>query len=249
MKRSSILFVLILTLASLTTSTAAFADYCINKDFTNTGSVPAYDIIILITGNQPINTIFYGFAAGPIPGTSLVSAGIFKNFSALLQGGNELLHWQNLNGANDVINPGAFVHVGWCTSSANNMVNVQWSDINGAPLPGSVIQETGVEPWPNHGLQWQNIFATDTAPAVIGNIRYALLAAPFTLDQLNPANDQLVGELKPLPGPATVTLAPGASFTAPVPGGTTGQWVAVVYDVNGKGSGAATTDWVQFQLQ
>jgi len=33
-----------------------------------------------------------------------------------------------------------------------------------------------------------------------------------------------------------------------VPGAAAGRWIVVVYNVNGSGSGAATTDYVQFQF-
>jgi hypothetical protein len=246
MKRSIVIALILLCLT--TCSTAAFADYCINKDFTNTGKVNAFDIAILITGQQVINSTFNGFAPGPIKGTNLVSAGIFSNFSAIFQGANELLHWQNLNQANQPIVPGAFVHVGWCTSSPNNMVNVFWTDVNGNQLPGSVIQETGTEPTGGNVLQWQNLFATGTNPAIVGNVQFALVGSPFTLDQLNAGNTQLAAELQPLPGPATFQIPPGGTVTEPVPGAGPGQWIVVVYNVNGNGSGAATTDYVQFQF-
>lgn len=240
MKRHIALAIALLCL----TSTAAFSSYCMNKDFTNTGTVPAFDIAILITGNQDITSIFYGFAPGKIGG--MTSAGRFSNFSSLFQGGNTLMHWQNLNGTNAPINPNTFVHVGWCTANPNQMVNIFWTDQNGNQLPGSVIQETGAEP---NGLQaqWINAFATGTNPAIVSNVRYALPATPFPLAQLNAANTQLAGELQTL-GIPTFELAPGASFSAPVPGAAPGQWVVLVYDVNGNGSGAATTDYVQFQF-
>jgi|HubBroStandDraft_3_1064219.scaffolds.fasta_scaffold07537_3 hypothetical protein len=226
-------------------STAAFANYCINKDFANTGNVPANDIAILITGNQPATDLFNGFAPGPI-GTS-ISAGIFSNFSSIFQGPNELLHWQNLNAGNQTINNGTFVHVGWCTPNPSNLVNVYWTDPNGNQLPGSVIQETGCEP-NGLNLQWNNLFAANTNPAIVSNVRYALATTALPLDQLNAANTNLASQLQPLPGPASFEVAPGAKVTAPVPGAAAGRWIVVVYNVNGSGSGAATTDYVQFQF-
>jgi hypothetical protein len=234
---------------SLLAATAAFTAtpprYCTNKDFTNTGTVPAFDIAILITGHQVVTDLYNGFPPGRIGG--MTSAGSFSNFSALFQGANELLHWQNLNGTNAPINPGTFVHVGWCTPSPNQMVNIFWTDINGNQLPGSIIQETGSEP-NGLGVQWNNAFAAGTNPAVVSNIRFALPASPFPLDQLNAANTQLAGELQALPGPPSFQIPPGGSVTEPVPGATAGAWVVMVYDVNGSGSGAATTDYIQFQF-
>ncbi len=243
MKRS---IVVALTLLCLTTgSTAAFADYCINKDFTNVGTVPAFDIAFVITGNQFLTHLFNGFAPGPI-GTA-TSAGIFSDFSAVFQGANTLLHWQNLNQANSPINPGVLVHVGWCTANPTGIVNLYWTDAAGNQLPGSIIQETGTEP-NGLGLEFANDFAIGTNALVVSNVRYALVGSPFPLDQLNRSNAKLIDALQPLPGPATYTISPGGNVVVPVPGAAPGQWIVAVYDANGSGSGATTVDYVQFQF-
>jgi hypothetical protein len=243
MKGSIALAMVLLCLAG---STAAMADYCINKDFTNTGSTPAYDIAVVITGNSPPTWLYSGYVAyGTHPPTS-ISAGVFSSFTSFFQGANEVLHWQNLNGLNQPINAGKLVHVGWCTVAAYTIASVYWTDASGNPLASGGISETASH-WANSatpGVQWDNPLLTSIS---VANASFAVLSAPLALADLNGGNTQLISELQPLPG-GTFQIAPGGSVTLPVSGTVPGQWLVLVYGVNGPSSAATTTDYVQFQI-
>jgi hypothetical protein len=229
----------VLPLLSLLAARSASADYCINKDLVNLGP-PAYDIAVLITGNQPITFHYDGW-------TGMV----FNTFTPTLSGANELLHWQNLNGINAPIPTGsgsgpAQVHVGWCTLSPNNILNMYWTDLSGAQIAGSIVDQVGghASGSSTAGVQWDN--ATNH-PITVSHVYYARFSTRWDLGQLNRNNTSLKNALLPVSGGTSIIIAAGRSATLSLPGVKSGDWVVVVHDVTGSQSKAAVTDFVQYQ--
>jgi hypothetical protein len=231
---------LVLSSVSLLAASSASADYCINKDLINLGP-PAYDIAVVITGNQPL-TLHYDGETGEQ----------FAPPTVTLSGANEVIHWQNLNMTHAVIptgTPGGAIqiHIGWCTLMPNNIVNMNWTDLSGAPISTGWVDQVGGHSSASstNGVQWDNASAHSF---VINRIYYALFPTPWTLSQLNRHNTVLAGQLVPLPGGSSVPLSPGGSVTLTVPSARSGQWIVLRYGVSGPGSQAQVNDYVQFQL-
>lgn len=215
---------------------SASADYCINKDLINLGPT-AYDLGVLITGNQPLSWRYDGYPAHH-----------FNSFSLVLAGANEFLHWQNVNGVNAQILTGDLVHVGWCTRKSNKIVDMWWTDLSGGRVPGSFVYESYVHQSnnPRPGVIWDNLFA---GPLVVSNVAYALSSTPWSLDQLNRENTVLASQLTPLPGGTSFQVDAGASVELPVADAALGQYIVLRYSVSASDSAAQTVDYVQFQFE
>jgi len=229
----------VLTLAAAFAARSASADYCINKDLVNLGP-PAYDIAVLITGNQPISFHYDG-------GTGA----IFTSFTTTPSGANELLHWQNFNGTNAPIPTGsgsgpAQVHVGWCTVSPNNILNMFWTDAFGAQIPGSIVDQVGghASASSTPGVQWDN---ASNHPITVSHVYYAIFSTRIALGLLNHDNRTLAAALQPVPGGTTVTISAGKSAQLTLPKVKSKDWVVIVHDVTGSQSKGAVTDFVQYQ--
>jgi hypothetical protein len=202
----------------------------------------AFDIAITISGNQPVTFHYDGWGGS-----------FFNNFTVTPSGGNEILHWQNLNGNNDPIPTGgpwdpAQVHIGWCTVNPNNILDMSWTDINGLPIPGSIVAQIGghASGSPTPGVQWDN--ATNHT-LTIRKIFYTLQPTRLPLAELTRNNRSLANALRPLPGGDTaIAIAPGKSVELKLPNAKAGDWVVVVHEVTGEGSKASVTDFLQFQL-
>ncbi len=235
-----------LSCVSFLVASSASADYCINKDLMNLGP-PAYDIAVLISGNQPVTFHYDGWAGAT-----------FSSFTVTPSGGDELLHWQNLNGSNDPIPTGvipplpalpvAQIHIGWCTVNPNDLVNMYWTDLSGNEISGGIVyQISGHQSGsPIAGVQWDN--ATNH-PITVTNTFYSLSRTPWKLGALNRDNKVLAQGLRALPGGKSLTIAPKASAELPLPGARSGDWVVLVHNVTGSGARAVVTDFVQFQLR
>ncbi|HEV7519279.1 MAG TPA: hypothetical protein VGR07_23565 [Thermoanaerobaculia bacterium] len=219
----------------LAVTTSASADYCINKDLVNLGPT-AYDLGVLITGNQPLSWRYDGYPAA-----------LFHNFSIVPAGANEFLHWQNVNGSNAPILTGNLVHVGWCTVKPNSIVDMWWTDKSGGRVTGSVVYESYVHQSnnPRPGAIWNNLFAN---PLVVSNVSFALSNTAWSLDQLNRENSVLASQLAPLPGGTSFQVAPGRSVELAIPNAVPGQWLVLRYSVNGSGSQAETVDYAQLPI-
>jgi hypothetical protein len=227
----------------------ASADHCINKDLINLGPT-AYDIGVLITGNQAVSWHYDGYFG--TEGPPFPKPDHFQSFGITPAGTNEFLHWQNSNGNNTAILTGDLIHVGWCTAKANDIVDMWWTDLAGGRVAGSVVYESSAHQWSNfsHGVaaQWNN--ATLAASAmVISNVAVAVSNSGWGLDQLNRQNSVLAESLRPLPGGTSFEVAPGKSVEIPVPNAVRGQWLVLRYSVSGSGSMAQSVDYVQFQIQ
>ena len=229
-----------LPFVSLLIASSASADYCINKDLVNLGP-PAYDVAVLITGNQPVTFLYNGWPGGQ-----------FFTFSTTLAGTNELLHWQNLNGTNDPIPTGnpngpAQLHVGWCTLNPNNVLNMYWTDLLGAQIPGSIIYQVGghASASSTPGVQWDN---ASNHPITVTNVYYTLNTKRLDLQDLTRNNRTLASQLRPVPGGTSLVIPAGASAKLSLPGAQVGLWAVIVHDVTGSGSKGSATDFVQFQV-
>jgi hypothetical protein len=229
----------VLTLAAAFAARSASADYCINKDLDNLGP-PAYDIAVLITGNQPISWHYDGSTGA-----------IFSSFTTTPSGPNELLHWQNLNGTNAPIPTGtgglpAQVHIGWCTASPNNILNMNWTDLSGAPIPTGIVDQVGGHAAPNStpGVIWDN---TTNHQITVSHVYYARFATRWDLGQLNRNNRALAAALIAVPGGTSLPIDARKSATLTLPNVKTGDWVVIVHEVTGVKSTGAVTDFVQYQ--
>jgi hypothetical protein len=231
----SLKHVIAASLLTLSVTTYASADYCINKDLINLGPT-AYDIGVLITPNQPLTWRYDGH-----PGA------IFSSFTNVPAGANAFLHWRNLNGTNAPILTGALVHVGWCTLRANNIVDMWWTDLSGGRVPGSVVYEIGAHSAnsPVPGVQWDNLF---TGPVVISDVAVAISRSRWDLAALNRNNRELALQLQPLEGGTSFQVPPGGTVILSLPNASQGDWVVVRYSASGNCSGSQTTDFVQFQI-
>jgi hypothetical protein len=229
----------VLTLAAAFAARSASADYCINKDLINLGP-PAYDIAVLITGNQPVSFLYSGW-----PGET------FTSFTITPTGPDELLHWQNLNAVNDPIPTGsgsgpAQLHIGWCTVNPNNILNMYWTDLLGAQIPGSIVDQVGGHASMNStpGVQWDN---ASNHPLTVSHVYYARFATRWDLGQLNRNNRTLAAALQAVPGGTAVTIAAGKSAQLKLPNVKSKDWVVIVHDVSSSVSRGAVTDFVQYQ--
>jgi hypothetical protein len=213
-------------------------DNCINKDLMNLGPT-AYDVGVLITGNQPVTWTYDGN-----PGE------VFQSFNAVPAGPNTFLHWRNINGVDAPILTGDIIHVGWCTKTHQNIVDMWWTDKQGGRVPGSVIHQTWAHSWSSTthiGVRFDHAFAAEQA-IVVSNVRAAVSDTPWRLEQLNRDNTVLADQLRDVPGGTAISLTPGSFVELPLDGAVAGQWVTVVYDVSAEGSASASTDFVQFRL-
>lgn len=237
---------LALSFVSFLVASSASADYCINKDLMNL-EPPAYDIAVLISGNQPVTFHYDGWAGGT-----------FSSFTVTPSGGDELLHWQNLNGSNDPIptgvippppaEPVAQIHVGWCTVNPNDTLNMFWTDLSGVEIPGGIVfQVSGHQSGsPIAGVQWDN--ATNH-PITVTNTYYSLSRTPWKLAALNRDNKVFAQGLRALPGGKSLTIAAKGRAELALPGARPGDWVVLVHNVTGSGTRAVVKDYVQFQLR
>jgi len=224
--------------ALLLTAGSASADYCINKDIIKLGTTPAYDLAIRITGNQPVTWRYDGVASNNT---------LFSTFTNTPSGTSEILHWSNLMGTDQPISNSVKYHVGWCTKTPNNIIEMYWTDENGNRVPKSVVCQTGAHSSNNStpGVQWNNVSA---AWLNVNNATFAVSKTAWNLAELNRENRVLASQLAPLPGGESLPLEPGATVELAVPGAVRGDWVVIVHDVSCPGSQAVVRDFVQFQF-
>jgi hypothetical protein len=225
------------------TTSAAFA-YDVNKDLRNIGTQPAYDVAVVLAGQENVTAHFDGYAGRR-----------FGSFSSGPSGPNTLLHWQNLiePGGNGRIDPNEVVHVGWSTADhSSHVLDMYWTDQSGNRIPGSIIFNITSDWTYESGfvaLSWDNIFETewgDRFPLDITEVAVGVFPTPWPLSELNAQNEALNEALQPLPDGSFV-LEPDQVITLPVPATVpTGGAVVVRYQVTGPGGAAFAVDWVQF---
>lgn len=229
---------LVASVLALSLAASASADHCINKDLINLGPT-AYDIGVMITGNQPLTWRYDGYWGSR-----------FSNFTAVPAGTNTFLHWRNLNGTDAPILLGDLVHIGWCVKNPFNFVDMFWTTLAGGRVPGSVVYNltTGVTYYGGRRrLVLRHQF--DTAhPMVVSNINIAVASAPFPLAELNRENQVLASQFAPLPGGESVTIPPGGTVEIDLPPYVTSGHLVLRYSVDGVGNASQSTDYYQLPI-
>jgi hypothetical protein len=232
--------VLVAPVLALTLAASASADHCINKDLINLGPV-AYDIGVMITGAQPLTWRYDGYPGGH-----------FNTFTAVPAGPNTFLHWRNLNGTDAPILLGDLIHVGWCVKNPFNIVDMFWTTKSGGRVPGSVVYNLTTRVTYHSGVRrlvLSHQYQTAN-PMVVSNIHFAVASAPFPLDELNRENQTLASQFAPLPGGASVTLAPGQTTEIPLPSFVQpGQSLVLRYSVDGVGNQSQSLDFYQLPIE
>lgn len=231
---------LVVSALALSFAASASADHCINKDLINLGPT-AYDIGVVITGNQPLTWRYDGYPNAK-----------FTNFTAVPAGTNTFLHWRNLNGTDAPILLGDLVHVGWCVKNSFNFVDMFWTTKAGGRVPGSVVYNLTTKTTYFNGVRRLVLsHRFDTAnPIVVSDIHVAVTSAPFPLAELNRENQVLASQLAPLPGGESVTIPPGGTVEIPLPvDAAPGSWLLTRFSVSGPGTQARSTDYEQQQIQ
>jgi len=214
----------------------------INKDLVNKGPA-AYDLAIVLEGTQGILDTFDGYDSGPI-------LGYFDPPTVTPAGSNIVVHWQNFFDKTDnKIDTNQKIHVGVevpTTSDSNRKIlDMYWTDGNGNRIPGSIVHNVsdGVTYSSNGHLSWTLANAHDIAVSV-KNIRYAVLPAPLSLDQLSQQNTELATALRPLSDGVVVDAGGSVALDLPV-SVAPGSAVVLVYDETAEGSMALVTNYAQ----
>jgi hypothetical protein len=227
-----------LMLATLLLAQGAFA-YCVNKDLKNLGPT-AYDLAVILSGNQNVTSTFNGYSSGP-------KAGRFGSVSKGPSGGNTTIHWQNFRDGHDTaINTGQVIHVGWCTTAQSNVNNMYWTNQQGNPIPGSVVYNITSNWRYNTNFVVVAVFRNEfPVPVRISDVRWAVFPTPFGLDRINTENVELNEALRPVPGGESFVVAPGEEVELPLPDVVPGWVLELRYQVSGSGSDAEALDFVE----
>jgi hypothetical protein len=228
---------ILMNLMALLMAQGAFA-YCANKDLKNLGPT-AYDLAVILSGNQNVTWTFDGYLSGP-------KVGKFGTVGIGPSGGNTKIHWQNFkDGTDTAINTGQVIHVGWCTSGQSNVTNMFWTNQQGNPIPGSVVYNI------TSGWRYRTNFLVAVflnhfpVPVTISNVHWAAFPVPFGLDQINAENTELNAALQPVPGGAAFVVAPGEEVELPLPDIAPGWALELRYEVRGSGSDAEAVDFIE----
>lgn len=214
----------------------------INKDLKNLGP-DAHDLAVILSGSETVTSTFNGYPSGQ-----------FQNLSHGPMGTNTMLHWKNFSdGADNKINTGQVIHVGWSTSDHTSTIfDMYWTDASGNRIPGSVLYNI-TSGWTYRTgrcvLHWRNTM-TQRAAIRVDQIRFAVLQEALPLSALNASNRSLMQQLRPMPNLQTVALSPGRARELIIPAELSedalrrGVPIVAVYQVQGPRSVA--TDFVQF---
>jgi hypothetical protein len=185
----------------------ASATLC-NVNLTNTGTVTAYDVAVVLPGIQTINPLtglYYGDSA---PGHD----DVFSNAVISTVSGNTVIDFTNpttpyASGASVIQG-----HVGWTPSSGGcGLADFYWTDVNGNRIPGShlPIVETHWGTAGNVTFVNTSAFAV-TLASVTGGV-----VTSVPLPDLSRFNTELTRSLKPLGD--DVTVPAGGFVTFPFP--------------------------------
>lgn len=233
----------LIALAALAAAHAdAHAGRCVNKDLKNLGPT-AYDVAVVLSGNQYIPWHYDGYALG----TGNGKEGVFSSFSVAAPGSDTLLHWQDFwDGVDTAINTGQTIHIGWCTSGKSSIRNMYWTDRNGRPLPLSIIYN--IVPWYSQDAAgfsravFVNLFGR---PIFIRKLAIAVVPVALPLDRLNTENGELAAAMQPVPGGEGILVDAGARVEIPLPGVNLGDTVVARFSVDGSEGSAEALDFVQ----
>jgi hypothetical protein len=217
----------------------------VNKDLTNLGPA-AYDVAIVLAGQETITDWFDGHHSGP-------KVGWFDSRD-VTQGANTIIHWQTFSDVdideadnNGQIDTNQTIHVGFSTADGDHKIlDMYWTDPDGRRIPGSVVYDEDAHATyrgDRFTWTWANELA-EAAPVSVGNIRYAVLSEPLPLAQLNSENAVLADALRPLdPG---FVLAPGEQRAIELPVSVpAGSAVLTVYESSAPESGAVVVNYIQ----
>jgi hypothetical protein len=210
------LFSVVLAAALSTSASHAAGPVDCNVDLRNLGPWTAYDVAIVLAGNEKIDGTYDGVA----PYLH------FRNFCQSTDGSTTTLHWQTpwneTTNTPGVITPGTTIHVGYSTpDNTSEILDAYWTDEDGGRIPGAGIAITGGH-IDHSGVTISNSLRSRIS---ISNLRYNLygIDSRLPLGALVGANEQLMASLRPLGGTEVVTLNPGESlrvnFPSPVPDG------------------------------
>lgn len=217
--------------------------YDVNKDLKNLGPA-AYDVAIVLKGSETITKSMNGYPPGDPD-----RPGQFSSRTESIVGGNTVIHWEYMDdGTDDKIDTGQTIHVGFSTADGNReIVDMYWTNRNGGRIRGSIVRDVyGQVTYDSNHLTWV-LGNSMVEQATVGNVRYAILSSPETLEGLGFGNAELAAALHPIDG--TFVLAGGESTTIDIPGSVApGSAVVLVYEVTGEGSGAVVTNYVQTVL-
>jgi len=206
---------LVLAAALSTSASQAVGPIDFNADFTNTGWWTAYDIALVLAGNEQIDGTYDGEAPKYLH---------FRNFCRTTNGSTTTLHWQapwdETTNTPGTITPGKTIHVGYSTpDNTSTILDAYWTDAYGGRIPGAGIAIT----WGHIDQAGVTISNSLKDRISISNLRYNLRATSLRLGDLVGANEALMSDLLPLSGPGGITLDPGQSvrfnFPSPVPVG------------------------------
>lgn len=234
--------VLVVALVSISSVQA----YDVNKDLKNLGP-DAYDIAVILNGTETVTEHYDGYPLG------YEKVGWFNQFSHGPENGNTKLHWQSFNdGTDNVINTDQVIHVGWSTNDHSSSVkDMYWTDKEGHRIAGSIVFNI-TSGWAYEQnrvyIHWEHIYEAPTV-IEIRNVRFAILASPVPLANLNTENTQLNSQLVPLGGSSQIMVGPGQTVTRVLPIAVAPTSVVVLrYEVLGAGSDAESLDYIQFPL-
>jgi hypothetical protein len=172
----------------------AAATQC-NIDLTNTGSVPAYGVYIILPGAQTIN-----------PSTGIYSGGggddIFHHFTISMVGGNTEITWSNPSAPYAPNATAVQGHVGFTPSSGHcDIVSFDFTDQSGNPIPGVGLPFVEVH-WQSGEIVVTNNFPY---PVTIRNLRGGVFDPAPPLSGLNRFDSSLSGGLTSLGSDATIS--------------------------------------------
>jgi hypothetical protein len=220
----------LITLALFSVLAGPAAAYDCNIDLKNTGFRTAWDVAVVLEGQENVTGTYNG---------------VFQSMCHDRTGTDTILHWENPKGApfDDGIQPGEEIHVGWSVADGNSRPrDMYWTDEFGRRIPGSKIMTvTGY-------IGTGGIVFSNGTPdyVVIGPPKYTVRDRAWALADLVVANAELMGALTPLAADS-VTLAPGAELFVPYPAGgvPVGATVVSVYETTSPGGAAQARVFVQ----
>jgi hypothetical protein len=234
----------------------------VNKDLTNTGPSPGYDLTVILEGLEDTDYIeqpAHHYDGNDLPGHT---QGTFGDFDARQEDGNTILQWTDFKdnqatGDKTGVDTGQTIHVGWGTKDGTSSIkDMYWTSKSHSRIPASVVYNitSGYIYGPHKGQVkqvWHNTFDPnlDYGPQqsiAVSNVQYALLERPLRLDELNAGNTWLSAQLRSLPGGTSFEVPFDDSMTLPIPD-VVGVGTAVVlrYEVSAPGSAAQSVDFVQ----
>lgn len=204
-----------LSALALALATQGALAYEYNVDLKNTGTTTAYDVAVVLSGNETLASTFNGYQGGPLDG---YFTDVQESHPA---SGDTIIHWMNIDGMDSPIPPGRTIHIGWSTQDCDSAVkDMYWTTKSHGRLSNSVLHNvthnlTYVSGRPPI-IDFNNVMEAQVAIRV-RDVRFAVVDAPLKLEALSSVNAALMKSLRSVKEGAFV-LAPGerVSFTVPV---------------------------------